>query len=237
LEGGSGELSSIVCYTQTRNALKGVEAMARAPRAAARGSLYSVHPGVAMIQKWVAELPAKTGRTLEEWVELVKRSGPPTETERRDWLKKEYGLGTNASWWIAERAEGRGEEDADPESYLRAAVGYVEEMFAGSKAALRPIYDRLLELGLKLGNDVKACPCKTIVPLYRTHVFAQLKPSTRTRIDLGLALGDTKATGRLLETGGLAKGDRLTHRIPISSLADIDDEVKKWLKVAYERNP
>lgn len=198
-------------------------------------SLYSVHPGVAMMQDWVATLREKTGRSLDEWIRIVKREGPPTEKERRDWLKKGHDLGTNAAWWIAERAEGKGAEDADPEAYLKAAQAYVEEMFA-NKPALRPIYDELLRLGLKLAKDVKACPCKTIVPLYRNHVFAQIKPSTRTRIDLGFALGDTKATGRLIDTGGHAKGDRITHRIPITCSQDIDDEVKGWLKVAYERD-
>lgn len=197
-------------------------------------SLYGVHPGVAVVQKWVAELPKKTGRSLEEWIALVKKSGPFTEKERRDWLKKEHGLGTNSAWWIAERAEGRGTEDSDPKAYLKAAEKYVEGMFSGSKAGLRPLYDRLLKLGLKQGKDVKACPCKTIVPLYRNHVFAQIKPATRTRIDLGFALGDMKAKGRLIDTGGFAKKDRITHRIPIESLAGIDEEVKHWLKVAYD---
>ena len=32
----------------------------------------------------------------------------------------------------------------------------------------------------------------------------------------------------------LAKGDRITHRIPITSLEEIDDEVRRWLKTAYE---
>jgi hypothetical protein len=109
-------------------------------------------------------------------------------------------------------------------------------MFAGGKAHLRPIYDALLKLGLSVGKDVKACPCQTIVPLYRNHVFAQIKPTTRTRIDFGVALGDTKPKGRLIDTGGFAKKDRITHRFEITSLKDIDDEVKRWLKVAYERD-
>jgi hypothetical protein len=107
-------------------------------------------------------------------------------------------------------------------------------MFAGGKAPLRPVYDELLALGLSLGPDVKACPAKTIVPLYRNHVFAQIKPAARTRIDLGFALKDTPVTGRLIDTGGFAKKDRITHRISIASLADIDDEVRRWLKVAYD---
>ena len=208
--------------------------MAKKAAATRARSLYSVHPGVTMMMKWVAELPEKTGRSLEDWVALVQIDGPPTEPERRDWLKNEHGLGTNASWWIAERAAGRGGEDSDPESYLKAAEGYVAAMFAGPRAGLRPLYDALLKMGLAVGKDAKACPCQTIVPLYRNHVFAEIKPATRTRIDFGFALGDRKAAGRLLDTGGFAKKNRITHRIPITTPADIDDEVKRWLKTAYD---
>ena len=199
-------------------------------------SIYGVHPGVLMTQKWVAELKQKTGRSLEEWLRFVKKEGPKDEKDRREWLKREHGLGTNSAWWIAERSVGKGTETDDPDKYLEAAEGYVEEMFSGSKAGLRPIYDALLKLGLSVGKDAKACPCQTIVPLYRNHVFAQIKPTTRTRIDFGFALGDTKATGRLIDTDGFAKKDRITHRIPIESLKDIDDEVKHWLRVAYDRD-
>jgi hypothetical protein len=197
-------------------------------------SIYGVHPGVTMVQTAIAKLPEKTGRSLDEWIVLIKKSGPKSETARRDWLKKTHKLGTNYAWWLAERAEGKGGEDGDPDQYLAAAERYVEEMFGGSKAALRPIYDGLLKLGFSMGKDVKACPCKTIVPLYRRHVFAQIKPTTRTRIDLGLALGRVKAPQRLIATGGLEKGDRITHRIEITAPGDIDGDVTRWMKSAYE---
>jgi len=200
-------------------------------------SIYGVHPGVLMTQKWIGELKQKTGRSLDEWIRFIKKEGPPTEAARRDWLKNEHKLGTNSAWWLAERSVGKGEEMGDPDAYLRAADKYVEEMFAGKKEHLRPIYDALLKLGLSTGKDTKACPCQTIVPLYRNHVFAQIKPTTQTRIDFGLALGDTKKTPkRLIDTGGFAKKDRITHRFEITSLKDIDDEVKRWLKAAYDRD-
>ena len=200
-------------------------------------SIYGVHPGVSMTQKWIAELKQKTGRTLEEWLKFIKKEGPKDEQTRREWLKTKHGLGTNTAWWLAERSVGKGEESGDPDAYLQAAEKYVDEMFAGKKEHLRPIYDALLKLGLSMGKDAKACPCQTIVPLYRNHVFAQIKPTTLTRIDFGLALGDTKKTPkRLINTGGYEKKDRITHRFEINSLKDIDDEVKRWLKVAYERD-
>jgi hypothetical protein len=210
--------------------------MPRTATQSKRKSIYGVHPGILMTQKWVAELKQKTGRSLDEWISFVKKSGPKNEKERREWLKQEHGLGTNLAWWIAERADGKGTEADDPDKYLEAAEGYVETMFSGGKAALRPIYDELLKVGLKIGKDVRACPCQTIIPFYRKHVFAQIKPTTRTRIDLGFALGDMKPKGRLINTGGFTKKDRITHRIPITSLEEIDDEVKRWLKVAYDRD-
>ena len=199
-------------------------------------TLYSVHPGVLMTQKWIGELKQKTGRSLEEWLKHIKKAGPADEKERRVWLKEEYELGTNTAWWLAERSVGKGEETGDPDLYLKQAERDVDKMFSGGKSRLRPIYDTLLKLGLKTGKEAKACPCSTIVPLYRNHVFAQIKPTTQTRIDMGFALGDMKPKGRLIDTGGFAKKDRITHRIPITSLDDIDDEVTHWLKVAYDRD-
>jgi len=199
-------------------------------------SLYSVHPSVAYAQAIINNLPKTTGRPIEEWMALLKKSGPAGEKERRDWLKKNYQLGGTTAWMIVDRAEGKGAEDTDPEAYLQAAAQYVEAMYAGPKAALRSIHDALIAQGLALGNDVKICPCQTIVPFYRQHVFAQIKPSTRTRIDFGLALkgAKKKPPKRLIDTGGLAKGDRITHRIEISAMANIDAEVKEWLKIAYD---
>ena len=110
-------------------------------------------------------------------------------------------------------------------------------MFAGKKTNLRPIYDRLLELGYALGTDVTATPCSTMVPLRRKFVFAHIKPTTNTRIDFGLALGALPGSGRLIETRGYAKKDRITHRIGITSPEEIDNELIHWLRRAYSETP
>jgi len=142
----------------------------------------------------------------------------------------------NSAWWIAERAGGKSGEDDTREGYLKAAMQYVEEQYEGPKEKLRPIYNELLRIGKSIGDDVKACPCKTIVPLYRKHVFAQIRPTTKSRIDLGFALTHYKGKlpKRLIDTGGLAKKDRITHRIEITAPEQIDGDVKKWLKTAYD---
>ncbi len=203
---------------------------------------YSVHPAVAYTQAIIANLKAKTGRDLEAWLGFAAKEGPKEGKALTSWLKKQ-GLGGTQAGIVAERAAPGARHaflEDTPEGYLRAAEAYVEAMFEGRKAHLRPLYDTLLELGLDLGPDMKACPCKTIVPLYRERVVAQLKPTTLTRLDLGLALGDPAMvkddSGRLVDTGGFANKDRITHRIEIKAMKDIDLEVETWLRRAYERD-
>lgn len=195
-----------------------------------KGTVYSLHPGFAMEITSMANLEKRTGKTLEDWIGIVNRDAPKDDSERREWLKEAHGFTTNYAMWVVERASGRGAADHyDP-------AGMVEAMYAGPKFAMRPLYDRLLEMGFSLGEDVKACPCQTIMPLYRNHVFTQIKPTTRTRIDVGLSLKGMDTPPRLINTGGVARGDRITHRIPIMRLDEIDSEVERWLKTAYERD-
>jgi hypothetical protein len=72
--------------------------------------------------------------------------------------------------------------------------------------------------------------------LYRQHVFAQIKQTTNTRIDLVFALAryKRKLPNRVIDTGGVAKKDRITDRMELKAVAEIDAEVNKWLRMAYE---
>jgi hypothetical protein len=181
-----------------------------------------------MEESSLANLKERTGRSVDEWVRVVKKSGPPTEKERIAWLKESHGITTNYALWIAKRVDGGGSAASyDPDAM-------VEAMFAEKKTGLRPIYDRILAQAFGLGKDVRVSPGKTIVPFYRKHVFAQVKPTTATRIDIGFALKNMKPSGKLVSTGGFEKGDRITHRIPVACVAEIDAEVRKCLKHAYE---
>ena len=194
-------------------------------------SVYSPHPAIAHEAAMIRNMPEKTGRALQQWIAIARKAAPPGEKERRQWLMDQHGLSTLYAAIVAGRSLGkRGMEDYQPEAL-------VEAMFSGPKAGLRPIYEKLLEIGFSMGSDVKVCPCKTMVPFYRKHVFAQIKPSTRTRIDMGFALKGAQITGkRLAETGGAASDDRITHAIAITRLEEVDEEVRKWFRTAYERD-
>ena len=142
-----------------------------------------------------------------------------------------YGIHPSVERWAGN--PGMPPEYASPAAYLATAERYVDEMFAGPKAACgrfssaaenKPVSRRGHE-GLSLQDDCSDLP----PPRDRPD-----QTDDGTRIDFGLALGNTKAPKRLINTGGFMKKDRITHRIEIMSIDDIDDELKRWLKKAYE---
>lgn len=205
--------------------------MAKSPP---RRSLYGVPPSVKMMADWLAGLKEKTGHSLEEWAALARKAGPRDVNAGREWFMS-HGFTTMPAWHLADYVWGSGVLEASPEEYLAQAEIYVRDMYAGPKEHLKPLHDAILAAARELGDDVRACPCKTIVPFYRQHVFAEIKPATRTRIDLSFALRKHKGRipSRLVDTRK-PPSDRLSHKVPIAQLSDVDAEVKRWLRTAYE---
>ena len=205
----------------------------------AHATPYDLHPSVAYVQTVLANLRAKTGRSAEEWTALIRDQGLIEPSAIQTWLKAQ-GLGGTQAGLVTQRARavaGHAFDDT-PEGYLAAAPSYVDGQYGGKKAALRPLFEQIVTLVRGLGTDVKVSPCETIVPFYRNHVFAEVKPLA-SRLDLGLALGDpakVKDPGdRLKDTGGFGKKDRITHKVEITVAADLEIALP-WLQRAYERD-
>ena len=197
--------------------------------------LYRVHSGVHMLIKWEREIKDKTGRTLDEWCSVLKKQCKGGDRAvRSTFLKDEHGIGSNSASWLADRSLGDLHPwDSTEEGYLARCPELVDTQFAGGKAHLRPVGDALLDLCRACGADVGISPCETIIPAYRNHVFAQVAAPNRKFVRFSLALKGEKFTKRLVDTGGTAKKDRLTHRVDIATLDEIDDTVKKALMRAY----
>jgi predicted transport protein len=95
-----------------------------------------------------------------------------------------------------------------------------------------PIYDALVKAISGFGDDVEFAPKKAYVSVRRSKQFAIIQPSTATRLDLGINLKGTPATDRL-ETSGSFNA-MVSHRVRLGNAKDVDTEVKKWLKAAYD---
>ncbi|MEP6754623.1 MAG: DUF5655 domain-containing protein [Chthonomonadales bacterium] len=203
--------------------------MANEPGEPIPGTPYHVHPSFAMESASAASLLTRTGKSIEEWAEIVRKDGPADPKLQQAWLKATHGITTNYAMWIYEKANRIG----GAENYR--PVDSVEALFAGKKAELRPIYEAILEFGKSLGEDVMVCPCQSMVPFYCRNVFATVKPTTLTRVDLGLCLRGEPFSNLLIDTGGTEKKDRITHRIALTCVDDFDDSVKLWFRLAYVR--
>ncbi len=176
--------------------------------------------------KWmrsvVANCKANTGRGLEEWVALAKKSGAKNEKEVRAFGKAE-GLSTVYQTAVSESLFPRADDE-----------GLVEAQFAGAKAALRPIYEAFAKVARKLGADVQIFPRKSQITFARDKTFAVVRAATKDRLDVALKLHGEKATLRLVLDKKAQKSDP-SHVVGIKAVNELDAELKAWLKKAYER--
>ena len=108
----------------------------------------------------------------------------------------------------------------------------VKSQYKG-KEALIPIYQSVVDYCRGLGSDVSIAPKKTSVSVIRKRQFALIRAATKTRIDLGLKIKDKPTTSRLENSGPF--GTMCTHRVQISSVGEVDEELKAWLKEAYNK--
>jgi Family of unknown function (DUF5990)/Domain of unknown function (DUF5655) len=101
------------------------------------------------------------------------------------------------------------------------------------RAQLRPVLDAVLAVLPMLG-PVTVQARKTIVSLVcPRRTFAVVQATTRTRVDLGLRLENTAPGGRLQVARDMGGA---TVRIALTGPGDVDDEVRDWMRRAYEEN-
>lgn len=179
-----------------------------------------------MAAAMIANLPEKTGKDLNAWLKVVKASKLTKHGEVVKWLKSEHGVTHGFANLIAHKAF---KSDAGSQG---AEVDLVDAMYAGPKAALRPIYDALATVVAGLGKDVEVAPKKTYVSFRRKKQFALVQPSTKDRVDVGINLKGVAPTGRLEPSGSF--NAMVSHRVRVSDRKDVNAELKAWLKQAYD---
>jgi hypothetical protein len=170
-------------------------------------------------------LRARTGDGLEAWNRRVAESGMDSEPALRVWLADRGVTGYAQALLVWERF-----------GYPDFLTAGADELIAGQYAdrpALRPILDAVLAALPALG-PVTVRARKTLVSLVTPRrTFAVVQAATKSRVDLGLRLDGTETGGRLLAARDLGAA---TVRVELRQIGDLDDEVRRWLRVAYEQN-
>jgi hypothetical protein len=180
-------------------------------------------------EKWMASVKANfagaTGKTVEQWVQRARSRGFDRDIrEARRWLKEKEGLTMVQANYVLLSLfpETEGEEEL------------LEAQYAGPKASLRPVYEKLAKVARGLGKDVMIAPRKSQVTFARQVTFAVVRAASKDRVDLALRLAGERPTGRLIANRKAAGSDP-THVVALTAARDVDREVVKWLALAYQR--
>ena len=179
-----------------------------------------------MTNTMLQNLESKTGKNLAQWMEIANNSPATKHKEIIDYLKSEYGLTYGYANLIALKTRAAKEGQAPTGDAL------IDAQYSGNKSGLRPIYDEIITNVGKFGEDVEIAPKKSYVSLRRNKQFAILQPSTKTRLDVGINNKGTEPGDRL-ETSGSFNA-MVSHRVRVTELEQVDAELIKWLKEAYE---
>ena len=110
--------------------------------------------------------------------------------------------------------------DADP----------LDAIYAGAKAALRPLHHQLMAAIAELGA-FEIAPKKSYVSLRRKKQFAMLGPATKDQLELGLNHKALPPSPRL-KTQPPASMCQYTVRL--GSPDEIDAEMLAWVRSAFE---
>ncbi len=175
------------------------------------------------LQTMIANMPEKTGKSLEEWAAILKAKRFEKHGQAVTFLKTEYGVTHGFANTIVTLSKN---DQSNSEDLLT-------NQYKG-KENLQLIYEKLVAEISKFGDDITNTPKKGSVSIIRKRQFALIKPATKTRIDLGLKIKDKPAHGRLENSGPF--GTMCTHRVQLTSVEDIDAKVLSWIKEAYDRS-
>ena len=173
------------------------------------------------LQTMIDNMPEKTGKSLEQWKEILRQKAFEKHGQAVSYLKTEHGVTHGFANTIVTLAK---DDKASGEDLVQA-------QYQG-KEALLPIYNALLGYCKSLGKDVTVTPKKGSVSIIRKRQFVLIKPATKTRVDLGLKLKDTPVAGRLEGSGPF--GTMCTHRVQLTDANQVDTPVKEWIQKAYE---
>lgn len=172
----------------------------------------------------IDNLYTTTGKTLEQWIGIVKKESFAKHGEIIKFLKEKHGMTHGYANLVAHRARGSNAGSVENKDEL------IDRQYKG-KEQFKPLYEKLLSEILKFGKDVEVAPKNAYVSLRRNKQFATLQPATKTRFEIGINLKGQEPVGRLEAE---KPNSMCSHKIKVAGIGEIDNEVLGWIKQAYD---
>lgn len=179
------------------------------------------------VQTQLNNIQKKTGKSFEELSSFIKNCGLSKHGEIREFLKEKLGLGHDDANTLVHIAL---ESDGTSSAQGKSLEELLDEIYTGPKAAFRSLHEKLMDEIHKLGES-EAVPKKGYFSLRRKKQFAMLGPKTNTRFELGLNAKALEKSPRLVEQ---PQGSMCNYIVKMSGPEEIDSELLKWIKAAYD---
>ncbi len=176
-------------------------------------------------QTMVENLHKNTGKTLEQWIEIVKNKNFAKHGEIIKFLKEQHQFTHGFANLVAHKAKKTDAGSAENTDDL------ITNQYKGKENFI-PIFDKLMSEIQAFGNDIEIAPKNVYVSLRRKKQFATLNPATKTRFEIGINLKGQEPQGKLEPE---KRNAMCSHKINLADIKDIDKEVIEWIRSAYDR--
>ncbi len=177
------------------------------------------------VSTMLENLKEKTGYSFEEWKTIIANQSLAKHGEIVKFLKETHGITHGYASEIALKVLG---SDADSSNDTNE---FIVSQYKG-KEHLKAFYDKLIAEVQNFGGEFEIAPKKAYVSLRRKKQFIILNPASKTRFEIGFNLKGVEATGKL----EAEKPDGIcSHKINLSDISEIDQEVIAWIKMAFEK--
>ena len=174
-------------------------------------------------------IQAKTGKSMEELSAIIRNSGLTKHSEIRAMLQRDLGLGYgDANALVHHVLQSDGTTAAKASGATTEDV--LDEIYAGAKAGLRPIHDKLMAAIDGFG-EFEIVPKKGYVSLRRKKQFGMIGPTTNTRVEVGLNMKSAEDAARLIEQRA---GSMCNYIVKVTTVEEVDAELIAWIKQAYD---
>ncbi len=177
------------------------------------------------LQNYIANLEKATGKKLDHWAAVVKKSKLAKHSELVSMLKADHSITHGYANMIVHYAKGSFDAAKDTDNLLA-------QQYKG-KETLKPWYDKIMTEINKFGKDIEVAPKKAYVSLRRKKQFAIIQPSTKDRLDVGLNIKGVAFSGNVED--GSKWNAMCTHRIRIENEKAVNKDLIAWIKKAYEQ--
>jgi len=176
-------------------------------------------------QTMISNLEKNYGKTLEQWIQIVRKEGFVKHGEIMKFLKDNHGFTHGFANLVAHKTLKSDAGSAPDVNDL------IEKQYKGKEHFL-PIYEKLNAIISEFGNDIEFAPKNSYVSVKRKKQFAMLIPATKTRYEIGINLKGQEPEG-ILEIDTKTNG-MCSHKISIAETKDFNPEIVDWLKKAYD---